>query len=259
VLLEVLLDGIEAPTSPESTVSPEELRHLEGYYRNVTPRNELNRFLQSLTEVIKLTVDDDGPAVTSLLGSGTERMVAVTTNRFRSVHEPLVTKLFVSDEGRVYFQGSMGKNWERISTFSAWAPIALAVICGLAMLSVFPSALIWVPLKLFGRLKNVKLSTVLLPLLTVLSLGLTMLLLMTLGEDRMQQLGQPSLASVGTFLGTLTFAALALGSLVTTGRSFTQDRNRFVVAHAVLVTGASVIAVIYLGGHGLIGIRLWAY
>jgi hypothetical protein len=128
------------------------------------------------------------------------------------------------------------------------------------MASAVAFALVWVPRKLAGRLRNARhLSLRAFPLIAVLSLAGAFGVLMISMDDPLMKLGRPTALSVGFFLLTLIFAAAALAGLVQVVRAYKWEIDRGIWVHALLVSLANTVAVLYLGYWGVIGLRPWAY
>jgi hypothetical protein len=97
------------------------------------------------------------------------------------------------------------------------------------------------------------------PLIAVLSLVAGFFVLMLSMDDAIVKLGRPTALSVGFFLLTLVFAAAALAGLVQAVRARNWEIHGGVWAHALLVSLANTVAVLYLSYWGVIGLRPWGY
>jgi hypothetical protein len=130
------------------------------------------------------------------------------------------------------------------------------------MLSAVVFALIWVPRKLLGRLRGVKhLSVRLLPLLAVFCLagGVALVSLSVSGNEIITRFGHKTVWSLTFYLLTWLFALTAVAGLIQAVRARHWEVNRGVRLHALLVSLANTIVLLYLGYWGLIGLRTWSY
>ena len=156
----------------------------------------------------------------------------------------------------------MGRNanYKRVGAawlFFQWAAAATTL---LLLTSALLVALVWVPARIFGRMKTIPLRTVLFPLLATLSIVvwflLPVLMLLT-GTD--QDMGTISGASLSFFIGSLVFVALTALSLQASFRSCSVETGRFVRLHSRLVSLACTVVLLYFWSNGWIGLRTWAY
>ena len=127
----------------------------------------------------------------------------------------------------------------------------------LLLISALSFALLWVPAKIFGRMKTIPLGTVLVPLLATLSIVVWFLLPGQFAPAL--DLGTISGWSLTWFTGSLVFVALTSLSLHTSFRSYSVETGRFVRLHSRLVSLACTVAVLYSWSNGWIGLRMWAY
>jgi len=129
------------------------------------------------------------------------------------------------------------------------------------MLSSVLFALVWVPRKLLRRMKGVPyLSIRVVPLLSVLCLagafGLVVLASLD-AEALLTRFGKMTIWSVAFWAVTWLFALGAVGGLVQIFRARKEPILRLVYIHALLVSLANVIVLLYLAYWGIIGLRTW--
>jgi hypothetical protein len=182
--------------------------------------------------------------------------------RFRLERKSVPTlALMDTPDGRLYV--AWDEVFIRISTLQAWARIALAVLCALALLSVPLFALVWGPRWIFRRMGSAPMLHVrVLPLLAWLS-GVAGLLLspglLIPQEDAMARFGHLTAWSVALAATTWALALLGVASLVAALRAWKRRRamNRLAYYHSLAVAVVLVIATAYLAWHGVIGHRTW--
>jgi len=103
------------------------------------------------------------------------------------------------------------------------------------------------------------LSVRIFPLLAVLALAATAGLFVLASGDPVPRLGRPTVYSVGFFFLMWVFTVMALLGLIQVGRARQWEIRRGVWWHALLLSVANALVVLYLAYWGLIGLRPWAY
>ncbi len=133
--------------------------------------------------------------------------------------------------------------------------LALIVVALFAMLTSVAFAVIWIPRKLFGRMKEAPhLAVRILPLFATLSLLAAFAMALTSAPV---YLARPGLASITFFLGTIAFAILSVVGLALALISERWPISRGVRVHSLLVAVACVGITSYLAYWHQIGLRLW--
>ena len=255
---ERLTASFEAPAAPTAELSTTELEAVAGFYQNVTPRQEITRAVDRLFAVERVVLDQGELYTRGLFDDERELLIPVTATTFRREDQPLATRFhLVNDEGDLIAQSPLGTNARKVSGFWVYLKLATAALTVLLMLSSVLFALVWVPLKAFGRLQRVPLRIVLMPLLATLSGLAAFVVPLMLISDMVHDLGTRTGISLAIFVGSLVFAVLTVWSLVTAYRAYSADVSRLARLHGTLVSLACLVTVIYLGGHGLIGVRTW--
>jgi CubicO group peptidase (beta-lactamase class C family) len=246
-----------------TTVPPERLQALAGYYQPITPRMELTRFLDRLLGVIRVSAGDDRLRVAGLSGK-TKDLLPVSDDTFRGDDEPIATAAFVEDgEGGRVLQGrgdAVRSNYRPVLAWQVWSEGGTAVVCLGLMLSAVLFALVWVPRWTLRRLRGVKgLSVRALPLLAVLWLVGAFALLAVSGEPPLpfERFGRLTPWSVGLCALLWLFALTAVVGLMQAMRGRRLGVRRAVWLHSLLVSVANVLVAAYLAFWGLIGLRTW--
>jgi len=254
-----LTAGIDPPSAPTVKLSAKELDEIAGYYQLITPRAELLRFVTRFFGIGRVTLEDGKLFLGRLLGGDKKEMIPVSAGGFRLQDNPVATQFLVTDEaGDTIFQFRFGNNSRKISGFSVYLQISIAVLTLLLLVSSLLFALVWVPARLFGKMKSLPLKTVFLPLLTILTLIVSMVAPVLLSNDTVQDLGNRTVYSLTIFMGTLLFALLTLYSVFSTWREYAGGGGR-VRLHSLLVSIACLVTLLYLGWHGLVGLKTWDY
>jgi hypothetical protein len=129
----------------------------------------------------------------------------------------------------------------------------------LLMLSSLAFALVWVPRKIFGRMRGVECIDVrAMPVLATLAIVGTQLLVTLAGEDMIERLGRITPWAVGLFASTLASAGFAVLGLALAVCCRNRPIRRWVWWHAFAASLVLTVVAVYLGYWGIIGWRPWA-
>lgn len=258
-----LTSDVPRATPPLRTAISPLARERAGWYIADNPRVEQAHFLERLLAVARVRVDDSGLVVAPLLGKA-KRYVPVTAALFRAADEPVATLALVNDssDGRPRAIERMGyllpRSYSRIAAPVVWLQLAVAVAFMVASAGSVVFALVWVPRRLFGKLRGAPhLSLRMWPLAATLSFGMAWLVVILSDQDFIERFGTPTVWSVGLFLCTLLFPIAAAFGLLAALRTPRGAVNRWVVLYAVVASALNVIVALYLAAWGVIGVRTW--
>lgn len=255
-----LTEGFEKPTPPAATLSDEELRAITGFYRSLTPRNEIVRVATRLIGIERITLREGELFQKDLFGGKARKLFPITATSLRLEDQPVATLFLVEDEdGHTILQQALGDNSRKVSGASVFLRLALAALTLLVLISAVLFALIWGPARLFRRMARIPVQTVLWPLLATLALPTAYILPLAASSNLVQDLGTRTWISQTAFLGSWVFVLLTAVSLYTSLRSYAVEMGRWVRLHSVLVSLACAVMVVYLWYSGLIGLRTWLY
>jgi CubicO group peptidase (beta-lactamase class C family) len=257
--IEFLSKDYPKPYKPVAALAPAELQSFTGFYAQRAPRSQMLAFLDDLTGGIRIRVIGGQLTHSSMFGRP-EPMLPAGKNLFRADKDPEGTTLFFADEpGHMAFSslGNEGVSYAvRVNPVWPYTRVALLVVCAVVMLSSVPFALIWLPLKLFGRMKDVQhLSVRVVPLLALLSLPAIPFCFNALHGSA---IGTLNLFTVGIYAATILFALLSLLGLVLALRVPQAEIHRAVRIHSLVVSLACCLVTLFFASWGLIGVRLWA-
>ena len=161
------------------------------------------------------------------------------------------------DDGNAYGCGELAC-FRKISPI--WPATRLILLVGavLTMATSIGFALIWIPRRLFGRMKGVRyLAVRIVPLLASLTFLATIVLWIRGGGSTFA-IATPSPFAVSICLLTILFAILSAAGIVLAIRSFNYPMNRAARLHSLAVAFACFGWTAYLGYWGMIGLRFWA-
>lgn len=253
------------PPEPElAAPSAEGVANLEpyaGFYVSVAPRLEITRFVDRILGVVRVEAGGSTLRTTPVLGDQ-GALLPLGNGRFRAEEDPIATVAFmdVEGEGRILqaYSSVLQGSYERVSPLSVRVRWTLSLASLLMMASSLAFAVVWVPRRLLGGLRDRNLGVRAWPALAVLCLAGAAVLLTLGGADPMY-LGTPTIYSVGFSALTLLFAGAALAGAVSLVRTRRDGMKQGAWWHALLVTGANLLVAVYLGSHGILGLRFWSY
>jgi hypothetical protein len=235
--------------------------HYGGYYQVITPRQQRWYLIERLIAVKKLSFTTNALTATTY-GLHREHWVAMSDRLFRRDNDSLATVALLPDaDGESLVQcnqmGAFG-TFKKVSALRIWGQVVAVVVILLLMLSALLFALIWMPRKLLGKLRNSgPLSVRILPLAgVVLLMGFLVLLWNSLGD--ITTIGLRTPVTIGVMILSLAFPAAAVAGLGAAIRYRSAPMNRIAYWHSVLVAIAMAVVAAYLGYWGWIGMRLWA-
>jgi CubicO group peptidase (beta-lactamase class C family) len=264
-LVRKFLTRDEAPPAvPAAGPMPAEAPARTGWYRSDNPRAQFAYFAERIMLLTRVRVADSTLILKPLLGSA-KTYLPVEGMTFRGVDEPVATLALTSnpEDGRDAGIEQVGyllpTQYHRVPSAVALAEVAITVAWLTGMVLTLLFALVWIPRKLFGRLKHIRrLGPRVWPLLAALSIvGFTVVFIMASG-DLLNRLGRPTAYAWGLFLFTLLFPLAALAGLLSARRSTPKDAGRFARGHGLVVSVLNLIVAVYLAWWGVVGWRPWA-
>jgi CubicO group peptidase (beta-lactamase class C family) len=247
------------PQQPVTALPAKALETFTGYYAPRAPRSQLFAFVDDLTGGTRIRTINGKLTRSGLFGQP-EALLPVGKNLFRGEKEPEGTTIFfVTEAGDMAVAGSglegIGYS-ERSSLAFPFLRITLLSLCLFLMLSSLPYALVWLFMKLFGAMKEVRhLSVRVAPLLATLSLLLVPFCLSKLNGA---QIGSFNHWTAGIFLGTFFFPILSVIGLTLALRVPKEEIHRVVRIHSLLVSSACCVLTGFFWSWHLLGLRLWA-
>lgn len=253
-----LVRDAKKPVKPPVAAEPPDIGEWTGYYSELTPRSESNRFSTRLTGIVRVRWDGD-----KLMIGNRGGYVPVGLRLFRRNAQSIATLALVDGPGgRKFVQGERG-NLGRISAPLVWLQITVAALVVLLLVSSPVWALFWVPSKLFGSLKRQPVAVRVWPLMAIVipCAGMFAVLGLLFGEESeirvIEQIGRPSVAGVSLVVMSWVFVLLSGLALL---RSLVSDSirfGRFARLHSIAVSTACSVAAVYLLAHRAIGFPPW--
>jgi len=263
LLFAYLTGGRPLRPPPPVEPDPEAVAAATGYYGYASPRNALFGFIERATVGFRVSPDLQGIQLEALMGGGAVALVPTGDGGYRHRLEGGTSLRLTRDaEGRRILVGGMA--YLEAGSY-AWARGRLLALQGaLALLQLAPLwALGWALVAGIRRLRGRRLAPGELALnLWPAAAGLAFMAMpvLLLHVVRREAFTDANPLSVGLCLCTLAFAACSAAALAEAVRAAV---GRSLSLLARLVPSAAACAcfgmTLYLLGHGIIGLRLWAW
>lgn len=259
-----LTNKLPKPDVPAVASLPPNASDYAGWYEPDSPRVEMTKFIGRLAGLRQIRFED-GKLLTRGLGLSNEVFVPVVGTQFRHIPKkeppepiPSLELLTPNAEGR-FIEAGFGSTMKQIPTWLAISQILITIFVLLAMIAI----LIYAPFWLLGglskrRRRPAERNMRLYPLVAVLSLLAMIAIVAVSDENLIERLGSPTGWSIAVFLTTLLFGIASVGSLLVVWLAPAEGVRPRVRKFSWIVSLALLIATLYLGYYGIIGLRTWA-
>jgi hypothetical protein len=262
LLRRFLTRGLTPPPLPPAARFDPALRAVyHGWFRPDNPRRQDMYFLERLLGLTRVLPSDTLLVERPLFGPP-DTLVVVRSRLLRTTHTAMTVVALTSDSSNgepVSIQSADFGSLHRAPTPLVWLELGLTGLWLLGMALTLLFALVWVPRRLFRRLRGVThLMVRTWPLLGLLVVALMVGITMLTADDPFATLARPTIWSVGMFLLTLVYPLLAAAGLYAAIR---VSRAEIRPAIRWLTLGCSLLNLIasgYLAAYGVIGWRPWA-
>jgi len=248
--------------------SVEKLQSYTGYYQQLTPMTQLQHYLYLGFFDIRHIILEDGKLFSgNFLTKRKKELIPLSNNVFRRKSQMQSHMIFFQDDHDqiIGYDGFRG-NFKKTSGFWVFFRFCYMLFSLFIMITSLIFALIWIPRKLFSRIKKVKYFRArVFSLLAVLFFFATYILLfigsvgMDMDKEMMMKLGSFTLFSFAIFFFSICFALFAILGLYYSLRAFGVRMNKVARIHTLLVSIVNIIVVIYFLSAGIIGLMTWAY
>jgi len=230
------------PLAPAPMVHVADLQHYAGFYRTITPPNNLLRpYVEALG--INHVVARDGKLV-----SGGKEFIPTAPHSFRRFDREEASLAFVEDGGSVYKIGAFNAQQKE--------PLALVLLVFVVGFIVIAGAVIGVVMLIPWLWRR---SIGLLPIASIIALAITVALpiraFVASGTSAVRQLAEIGPYSLTILACSVLFPLLALAGLVLAIRNRTA--SRFVRAYAGTTSLALLMVAVYLASIGWFPLRTW--
>lgn len=259
-----ITNKLQKPQLPAVASLPANASDYSGWYQPNSPRVQLTQFIERLAGLSWLRFSG-GNLVLSALGQWHETFIPVVGTQFRHLPKkdpanpvPTLELLTPNDEGR-FVQVGMQTTMKKIPGWLAVGEILLTIFVLLSIIAIVIYAPFWV---LGGLLKSrrrpAERGMRLWPLISVLFLIAFVGIFIACSSDLIERLGNRTAWSEALFVVTIAFALSVLASVIAWLRAPVEAVRPGVRKFSRIVTFALLIAALYLGYWGIIGLRTWA-
>lgn len=249
---------VAVPPKPAAVPLDADVRAAAGFYQFVSPRNEKFKFLDEILLEGWTYIDHDKLYRRGLIPGPPEELIYLGHNQFRTEKESGADGVYCADsDGNGYGCGELAC-FRKVSP--VWPATRLILLVGavLTMATSILFALVWIPRKMFGRMKGVKyLALRVVPLLASLTF-LAAIVLWIHGGGSTFALATPSPFAISICLLTILYAILSTAGFLLALRSFRYPMNRAARLHSIAVAFACIGWTVFLAYWGMIGLRFWA-
>ncbi len=210
--------------------------------------------------MMRLSIVDNELHMSPIPVGSPVRFVPMTERLARREEAPISGLAFIGSGGAGAQLEAFRQSWVRIPTALAWTEFSLAAVNLFLMASSFLVALVWIPKRVFGKLKGEPGISVLgWPLLAAACFFATWIVfLVAAGAGVIASLGHPTVYSVGIMLLSYGFLIASAWSVFSAWRSRHLNVAAFTRGYCASVAVASLLTAGYLYYWGIIGIRLWS-
>ena len=254
--------SLQKPVVPPAAPLPSNAEDYAGWYEPDSPRVELTHFLGRLLGISRIRFTDN-KLNSYALGQWNETYVPVTGAQFRHLNkdgalDPVATLELLSpnSDGRFI---EAGVTMRKIPAWFAIAEILMTAYVSLSLIAI----LVYAPFWLLGglsqrRRRPAERAMRTWPLVAVLCLVAFVGIFIVCNDDLINRMGNRTLWSESLFLVTVAFAVAVLVSALAWWRAAEGFVRPGVRRFSRVVTLALLIAAVYLGYWGIIGLRTWS-
>lgn len=263
-----LITGIEKPKPPLINIPAEDMLPITGYYQQITPGTQLlHSVLLRFLDIRRFILESGKLYSKNFLFGEKKELTPLSNTSFRRKDQYETHLILIKDgeDNVITYDGFRG-NYKKVSTAWVFFQLGVAIFSLSLMITSVLFALVWIPRKILGKMKDAKyLRARIFSLLSVLFFFATYISIfigsmgMDMDKEMMMKLGAFTIQSFAIFILSLFFAIFSLLGLIFSLRAFWVKMNKVARIHSLLVSLANVIVVIYLWYNNIIGIQTWAY
>lgn len=255
---------LQKPAVPPVAALPATAADYAGWYEPNSPRIEMIHFLDQLLG-ISLVRFESGKLLLRRWGGWHETFLPLAGMQFRYVPkkespDPVATVELLSphSEGR-FIQFSAMNTMKKIPAALAILQIILTAFVVLAIVSIVIYAPFWILGGLSKkRRRPAERAMRIWPVIAVLSLAAFVGIFIICGDDVISRLGNLTVWSAGIFMATIAFAVASVASAIVVWSRPLATVRKSVRRFSMVVTTALLIATVYFGYWGIIGLRTWS-
>lgn len=253
---------LDEPDIPEAVVPAATDLDLAGLYHPINSRQQLSYFLDRVFGVSKFWFADGQLHRKPLLGGEKRDYVPAGEGRFLSQDTGRVVVVATEDPlaGPVLHVGT--QVFKPVSPLVAYGQLAIGALWLVSIVTSFVYFLVWGVRKWRGKVPAGPSTRIRVwPLLAGVSVTAFLALFatgMSSTSNIFETLGKPTPTSVSIMLATLAFAVFAVLAAWTAVRERGAQMNRMNYWYSSISSGLHLLAALYLGWFGIVGLQTWA-
>jgi hypothetical protein len=253
---------LDEPDIPEAAAPSEADLQLVGLYHPINSRQQLSYFLDRMFGATRFWFDDGELRRKPLLGGEKRDYVPAGDGRFLSPDTGRVVVVATEDPlaGPVLHVGT--QVFKTVSPLVAYGQLAIGALWLISIVTSFVYFLVWGVRKWRGKVPAGPSTRIRVwPLLAGVSVTAFLVLFatgMSSTSNIFETLGKPTAISISIMLATLAFGVFAVLGAWTAARERGAEMNRFNYWYCSISSALHLLAAIYLGWFGIIGIQTWA-
>ena len=249
------------PNNASSTKLPNEFKKINGYYKKINPRNNLEEIFNDLLSLKILSSDDKRFHIAPLLGGISSSPYAINEHLLANPKSGLPSIALVKDPlvGQTIQVGT--DLYVEVSQLSVWSKILLIVIITILTIGTLLFALFWLPLNIYRKtLTHQQITCRLWPSLTSCCFVIYILsLILANSADSLTSISQISTLSLTIFALSLCYPLITVMSLFRLWqlKSSKEKSKGYWLSYSVCVI--HLLNVFLLASYGMIGFRIWLF
>jgi len=251
-------DLIKKTISSDYVLS-DEGRSIEGYYYPISPRQQVGFFLERISDISKLWIEDGKLARKGLFDDEVDYFIPVSDSLYQSAKTGLISLARTEDplagdvvhiNMRVFKPASALLVFGQLAVAMAWALFIVTAVL------FFP---VWLVRRLRKKIEpGAAMRIRIWPLLAGVS-ALSFVGLFMIGmNDPFKYLGEPGVVSLGIMFATILLALFSFLGLLASFRERHTPMNRLMYWHSSLASLFHLVVTAYLLAYGVIGLVTWA-
>jgi len=259
-----LIRAYETRSLAEKTVSSDHVlsdegKSIEGYYYPISPRQQVGFFLERVSDINRLWLEDGKLARKALFGDETSYFIPISDSLYISEKTGMVSLARAEDPLAGEVVHSSMRTFKPASALLVFGQLGVGMTWGFFI----ATSILFFPVWLVRRLRKkivpgAPIRIRVWPLLAGISVSVFVGLFMIGMNDPFKHLGSPNAVSLGIMLSTILLAVFAVFGVLTSYRQRHTPMNRFMYWHSSLASVLHLVVTVYLLAYGVIGLMTWA-
>ncbi|MEM7105374.1 MAG: serine hydrolase [Bacteroidota bacterium] len=254
-----LLDSFPQNYPEHIPLDLEAIQPYLGQYQFDSPRNQISAFRERLMDAPALSVKDGKLIYDPLIGPASElHQTGPLTFAWKDNNIPRV--ILMTDEDGKKALSIMGRYYSKRSKAGVIGYRILIAISAVLILASIPVTILMLILKIFGKVKDDKITATIIPAIALIGLIISVMKLWVVQMDnvKLAELASINATSILIFLGTSIFGIGVLCTGIVALNSMLKSRFTLFNIYYMATFLAFAIVFSILWQHGWIGMRTWS-